>query len=72
MSDTELFSVSTTMIINTEVLKKWNSNNWEQTGINFEKAAQVYIIKGNISPKPPPIKTAFLSFSSILCMIIEE
>lgn len=70
LSHTELFSVSTITIINTEVLKQWKSNNSEQTGTHFEKAVQAYIIKGNISPKPSQIKTAFLSFSRILCMII--
>lgn len=33
---------------------------------------QAYIIKDNISPKPPAVKAASLSFSRILCMIIKE
>lgn len=64
------FYVPTT--INSEVLKKWNSNNWGQIGTHFEKAVQAYIIKGSISPKPLLIKTALLSFSRILSMTIKE
>lgn len=33
---------------------------------------QAYVIKDNISPKPPTIKATSLSFSRILCMIIKE